>query len=71
MGIVNEEAPGLKEGFSALHKGLHADWISACVQKEAYFLSYHNNFVSSAHTDEGIQRTWDIADDAFNALRKR
>lgn len=69
--IANEEAPVFTEGVSALHKGLHADWISECVQRGAYFLSYHNNFVSAAHTDEDIQRTRDIADDAFRALRKR
>lgn len=69
--IADEEAPVLTEGVSALHKGLHADWISECVQRGAYFLSYHNNFVSAAHTDEDIQRTWDIAEDAFRALRKR
>jgi len=58
-------------GDSAHHKGLHADWISECVQRGAYFLSYHNNLVSAAHTDEDIQRTWGIADDAFRTLRKR
>ena len=55
----------MTEGPAAIHKGLHADWISECVQRGAYILDYHNNFISAAHTDEDAQRTWDIAEDAF------
>ena len=69
--ITNQELPALSEGMAALHKGLHADWISECVQRGAYFLDYHNHFVSTAHNDKDIQRTWDIADDAFKAIKKK
>jgi len=69
--ITNQEPPALTEGMSALHKGLHADWISECVQRGAYFLDYHNHFISTAHNDKDIQRTWDIADDAFKAVKKK
>ncbi len=46
----------------------HSRWIEACVQGGAYLLSYHNNFVSAAHTDEDLNETWDIADRAFTSL---
>ena len=47
---------------------LHQRWCGECTRRGAYFTSHHNWFLSMAHTDEDIQRTWDIADDAFKAL---
>ncbi|MBN2310935.1 MAG: aminotransferase class III-fold pyridoxal phosphate-dependent enzyme [Candidatus Hydrogenedentes bacterium] len=49
---------------------LHQDWCGECTRRGAYFTSHHNWFLSTAHTDEDLQRTWDIADDAFKAIRK-
>ncbi len=70
--ITNQDpAPIMTEGPAAIHKGLHADWISECVQRGAYILDYHNNFISAAHTDEDAQKTWDIAEDAFKAVKKK
>ncbi|MEM9174380.1 MAG: aminotransferase class III-fold pyridoxal phosphate-dependent enzyme [Myxococcota bacterium] len=46
----------------------HQAWVAECVKRGAYLLSYHNNFVSTAHTDEDIDRTCEIADAAFAAL---
>lgn len=68
--ITNQDPPVLTEGFEALHKGLHADWISECVQRGAYLVDYHNHFISTAHTDDDLQKTFDIADDAFKAVKK-
>jgi glutamate-1-semialdehyde 2,1-aminomutase len=50
---------------------LHQEWCGECTRRGAYFVSHHNWFVSTAHSDRDIQRTWDIADDAFKAVRKR
>jgi len=47
---------------------LHARWISECVRRGAYFLNYHNHFVSTAHGAEDLERTWAIADDALRAI---
>jgi glutamate-1-semialdehyde 2,1-aminomutase len=69
--ITNQEIPALTEGPAALHKGLHADWISECVQRGAYFLDYHNHFISTAHNENDIQQTWDIAEDAFKAVKQK
>ncbi|MGI9615466.1 MAG: aminotransferase class III-fold pyridoxal phosphate-dependent enzyme [Acidimicrobiales bacterium] len=46
----------------------HSRWVSECIKRGAYLLPYHNNFVSVAHTDEDLERTWAIADQAFAAL---
>ncbi len=46
----------------------HAKWVAECVKRGAYLLSYHNNFVSAAHTEDDIRQTCDIADQAFAAL---
>ena len=37
--------------------GFHARWIAECVARGAYLLSYHNNFVSAAHTKDQLERT--------------
>lgn len=50
---------------------LHQQWCGECTKRGAYFTSHHNWFISAAHTDVDIKRTWDIVDDAFNAIRKK
>lgn len=47
---------------------VHTAWVAECVARGAYLLSYHNSFVSAAHTDEDLDRTWAIADEAFTAV---
>lgn len=46
----------------------HQAWIDECVKRGVYLLSYHNHFVSTAHTEADLQRTFEIVDDAFTAL---
>lgn len=50
---------------------LHQDWCAECTRRGAYFTSHHNWFVSTAHTDEDLERTWDIAGEAFKGLGNR
>ena len=47
----------------------HQRLCGECTRRGAFFTSHHNWFVSTAHTDEDIQQTWDILDDAFKALK--
>ena len=49
---------------------LHQQWCAECTRRGAYLTSHHNWFVSTAHTDEAIQRTLEIADDAFKAVKQ-
>jgi glutamate-1-semialdehyde 2,1-aminomutase len=46
----------------------HARWVAECVRRGAFLLDFHNHFVSTAHTDDDLKQTWDIADQAFAAL---
>ncbi len=50
---------------------LHQDWCAECTRRGAFFTSHHNWFVSAAHTDEDLQRTWDIADEAFKVIKAK
>ena len=47
----------------------HQRLCGECTRRGAYFTSHHNWFVSTAHTDEDIGRTFEILDEAFNALK--
>ena len=47
---------------------LHQQFCGECTRRGAYFASHHNWFLSTAHSDEDIQRTWDIVDDALKSL---
>ena len=47
---------------------LHQRFCSECTRRGAYFTSYHNWFMSCAHTRKDLERTLAIVDDAFAAL---
>jgi glutamate-1-semialdehyde 2,1-aminomutase len=47
---------------------LHQRFCSECTRRGAYFTSHHNWFISTAHTDDDLTRTLEIADEAFKAL---
>ena len=49
---------------------LHQKWCAECTQRGAYFTSHHNWFVSTAHTEEDLKLTLEIADDAFNSIKR-
>lgn len=46
----------------------HFAWVDECVKRGVYLLGYHNHFVSSAHTPADLQRTFEVANEAFIAL---
>jgi glutamate-1-semialdehyde 2,1-aminomutase len=48
---------------------LQQRFCGECTRRGAFFSSHHNWFLSTAHTDEDIQRSWDISDDAFKAIK--
>ncbi len=50
---------------------LHQDWCAECTKRGAYFTSHHNWFISTAHTEDDINRTLEIADDAFKAVKNK
>ena len=46
----------------------HAKWIDECVTRGVYLLNYHNHFISTAHDEEDLSRTFDIVNEAFKAM---
>lgn len=50
---------------------LHQDWTAECVRRGAYLTSHHNHFLNAAVTEADVDRTVEIAADAFAALRTR
>jgi len=50
---------------------LHQDWCAECTKRGAFFTPHHNWFISTAHTDEDIKQTLDIADDAFKVIKNK
>ncbi len=49
---------------------LHQDWVAECVNRGAFFASHHNHFINASLTHEDINRTIEIAEDAFKAVKK-
>ena len=49
---------------------LHQRFCSEAARRGAYMTSHHNWFMSCAHTQEDLDRTLAIAEDAFAALEK-
>ena len=47
---------------------IHSQWIDECVTRGVYLLNYHNHFVSTAHDEDDLNRTFDIVNEAFKAL---
>ncbi len=50
---------------------IHQDWIQEMVKRGIYLASHHNHFINACMDDEIINRTLEVADDAFKAVRKR
>jgi len=48
---------------------LHQKWCGEATKRGAYFTSHHNWFVSAAHSDEDVEKTLLIADEAFKAIK--
>lgn len=50
---------------------LHQKWCGECTRRGAFFTSHHNWFVSTAHNDEDLELTLQIADAAFEAVKQQ
>ena len=50
---------------------IHQDWIQEMVKRGIYLASHHNHFINACMDDEIVNRTLEVADDAFKAVRKR
>ena len=50
---------------------LHQEWIAECVKRGVFFTNHHNHFINAALTEADIAETVDIAEEAFEVVRKR
>ena len=50
---------------------LQQAWCGECTRRGAFFTSHHNWFLSTAHTEDDIEKTLQIADEAFKAVKKQ
>ena len=50
---------------------IHQDWVQEMVHRGIYITSHHNHFLNASLTDEDIERTLEVADDAFKAIRSK
>ncbi len=50
---------------------LHQEWVAECVRRGVFFTNHHNHFVNASLTDEDIAETVAVAEEAFEAMRKR
>lgn len=48
---------------------LHQQWVAECVRRGVFFTNHHNHFINCSLTDEDIEETLNVADDAFHAMR--
>ncbi|MBR1811844.1 MAG: aminotransferase class III-fold pyridoxal phosphate-dependent enzyme [Clostridia bacterium] len=49
---------------------LHQEWVSEVVRRGVYITSHHNHFINASLSDEDINRTAEIADEAFKVVAK-
>lgn len=60
--ILFEEDPDLRLGYC---------WTAEAVTRGVYFHPWHNNFLCAALTENDVQLTLDVTDQAFAILKKR
>ncbi len=48
----------------------HQAWVAECVRRGVYFTNHHNLFINTAVSDEDIQYTLEVADEAFAAVKR-
>jgi glutamate-1-semialdehyde 2,1-aminomutase len=49
---------------------LHQEWVAECVKRGVFFSNHHNQFINCSLTETDIEKTLEVADEAFNVVRK-
>jgi glutamate-1-semialdehyde 2,1-aminomutase len=50
---------------------LHQEWIAECVKRGVFFAGHHNHFLNYALSDEDINFTMEVANEAFQVVAGR
>lgn len=48
---------------------LQQEWVVECVKRGVFLTSHHNHFINAALSQEDIQYTWEVADEAYKVVR--
>lgn len=49
---------------------MHQEWVSQCMKRGIFITSHHNHFINASLTDEDINKTVEIAEEAFKIVKK-
>jgi glutamate-1-semialdehyde 2,1-aminomutase len=60
--ILFNDDPDMRVGYA---------WTGECVSRGVYLHPYHNMFLSAAHGDEELARTFEVTDLAFASVKQR
>ena len=50
---------------------LHQRWSAECVKRGVYFTNHHNHFINYAMTQEDLDFTFEVADEAFSVIKEK
>ena len=50
---------------------IHQAWIAECVKRGVFFTNHHNHFINAAMSEEDVKETIDVANEAFEVIKKR
>lgn len=50
---------------------IHQDWVQECVKRGVFLTNHHNHFTNSALSNEDINFTIEVAEEAFRIVKKR
>lgn len=48
---------------------LHQEWVAECVKRGVFFTNHHNQFMNCAITEEDIEYTHKVAEEAFKVVK--
>ncbi len=48
---------------------LHQEWVAECVKRGVFFTNHHNQFINLALSDEDVEFTFSVAEEAFKIIK--
>lgn len=49
---------------------IHQEWVAECVKRGIFMTNHHNHFINASLSDEDINFTIEVADEAFKIVKK-
>ena len=48
---------------------MHQEWVAECVKRGVFFTNHHNQFINLALSDEDVEFTFSVAEEAFKIIK--